>query len=64
MNEQDKNSNEAKQLEHFLATAFCIDGTCEIHKEVLIVTEGKEMKSVMFKLTDSKRGTFYITMSK
>jgi hypothetical protein len=63
MNEQDKNSNEAKKIENFLAEAFCVDGSCETHKEILIEAEGKMMKSIMFKLTDSRRGVFYITMS-
>lgn len=43
----------------FLKEAFCIDGNAEKHKELII--EG--MASVMFKLTDSKRGEFYVTLS-
>ena len=44
----------------FLKEAFCIDGDSIIYKELTI--DG--MPSLMFKLTDSKRGIFYVTITK
>jgi uncharacterized protein YktB (UPF0637 family) len=43
----------------FLKEAFCIVGEVLKHKELVI----DEMPSVMFKLTDVKRGEFYVTIS-
>lgn len=48
------------ETERFLKEAFCINGECKLEKVGTI--EGR--KSMMFRLSDSKRGTFYVTISK
>lgn len=57
-------TEETKQMvEHqtsFLKQAFCIDGQCSMYARVDL----NEMKSIMYELIDSKRGTFYVTLSK
>lgn len=46
-----------QQTERFFAEAFCIDGIAEI----IPVTNGKGFKiGAIVKMTDSKRGTFYV----
>ena len=52
-------NKELNNMLSFLKEAFCIDGKIVKHKEFTI----DKMPSVMFKLTDSKRGEFYITLS-
>jgi hypothetical protein len=52
-------NKELNNMLSFLKEAFCIDGNVTKHKELTI----DEMVSIMFKLTDSKRGEFYITLS-
>ncbi len=47
-------------MEVFLKEAFCIDGDAVEQKEVAVY----KMPSVTFKLTDSVRGEFYVTISK
>ena len=44
----------------FLKEAFCIDGACTPHKQGVI--DGKQ--SIQYQLTDSKRGIFYVTISR
>ena len=53
-----KTENEKTEL--FLKEAFCIDGDCRLKKQLTL--DGKI--ALMFELNDSKRGRFYITMSK
>ena len=48
------------ETERFLKEAFCINGECKLVKAGQI--DG--LKAVQFRLTDSKRGTFYVTISK
>lgn len=52
-------NKELNNMLSFLKEAFCIDGEVVKHKEFII----DKMPSVMFKLTDSKRGEFYVTLS-
>ena len=52
-------NKELNNMLSFLKEAFCIDGEVVKHKELII----DKMPSVMFKLTDSKRGEFYVTLS-
>lgn len=42
----------------FLYNAFCIDGDCNFRK----FTELDGMTGMLFELTDSKRGKFFIAM--
>ncbi len=58
MNEEEK--NQTREVESFLKEAFCIDGSCNYIEDVKI----KTTNSAMFCLTDSKRGRFYVTISK
>ncbi len=57
-------------MEKFLKEAFCIDGECKYYNQTAVITIkpiekiGAAPTSMTFKLTDSKRGTFYITMTK
>jgi len=53
-------SDKLEELEKFLKEAFCIDGACTFHKH----TKVDDMGSLMFKLTDTRRGTFYVTITK
>lgn len=53
-------NNQQQNTMAFLKEAFCIDGTCTPHKSGII--DG--MKSIQYKLTDTKRGTFYVTLSR
>lgn len=52
-------NKELNTMLSFLKEAFCVDGEVVKHKEFTI----DKMPSVMFKLTDSKRGEFYVTLS-
>ncbi len=42
----------------FLKNAFCIDGECSYEKAIIINNIGLGL----FKLTDSKRGIFYVAL--
>ncbi len=42
----------------FLKDAFCIDGSCEMQPDITNVP----CKGNCFKLTDSKRGVFYVAI--
>ena len=63
MNNED-HKKRIKDLEVFLTQAFCIDGECNYIEEVKINSTLKTIASAMFALTDSKRGRFFITLSK
>ena len=56
LSEQEK----IKLLEDFLSMAFCIDGEAKFDKFLKI----DKRDSMQFKLTDEKRGIFYVSMSK
>jgi hypothetical protein len=45
------------KMAKFLEEAFCIDGDCKFYPH-------DAPKGVTYKLTDTKRGIFYITISK
>lgn len=53
-----------KKLEAFLKAAFCIDGNCDYIEDVRVDSNLKTVASMMFALSDSKRGVFYVTLSK
>lgn len=56
--------NKLEDIEHFLKTAFCIDGDCKFKESVSIISpNGTVSTGQKFELTDSNRGVFYITMS-
>lgn len=52
-----------KRITDFLALSWCIDGKAEFISDTKIFVDGKEVLSAIFRLTDSKRGTFYVTIS-
>lgn len=53
---------ENKRTEKFLSDAFCIDGTCSFESH--INDRDNFEIGIRFKLTDSVRGEFYVTISK
>lgn len=53
-----------KEMEAFLTKAFCLDGECVFIENVVIENSLKKMDGALFALTDSKRGRFYITISR
>lgn len=53
-----------KEMEMFLKKAFCIDGDCDYIEDVKVSSTLKTTVSAMFALGDSKRGMFYVTISK
>jgi hypothetical protein len=53
----DKDIETIKSTQEFLKEAFCLDGGCEFIREV-----PKGLTAGSFQLTDSKRGTFFITI--
>lgn len=59
----DKRWAKIRELESFLKEAFCIDGSCAFIQFVEIESILPNVESMLFTLTDSKRGRFYITMS-
>ena len=54
----------SEQVEQFLAMAMCIDGEAKWTKKLdgTISADGEKLHGGLYKLTDSKRGTFYIAM--
>lgn len=48
----------------FLHEAFCIDGTTEFCKHVTLDNGSETIFGALYKLTDIKRGEFYIAMYK
>jgi hypothetical protein len=65
-NEQfdDTDKKKINDLEKFLAMAFCIDGDCDYVEDVTINSTLTTVASAMFALGDSKRGRFYVTLSR
>lgn len=64
MSAADEIQKVTKATADFLKIAFCIDGECTFEKFESIRTEqGRELGQV-FKLTDSTRGVFHVTISK
>ena len=62
------NIKKDKQLREFLAKAFCIDGTVDYvgSAKVIDKNSGRKLTSedgVTYRLSDSKRGYFYVTIS-
>ncbi len=55
---------QTKKMENFLKQAFCIDGDCDYIEDVTVNSSLKTTASAMFALGDSKRGMFYVTISK
>lgn len=51
--------------EKFMKDAFCISGEVKFVRVIEIEDEDyMPIKAVLYKLTDAKRGTFYVTMGK
>ena len=50
-------------LQIFLKSALCIDGECKFLELVKVESSFNVKESMLFLLTDSKRGLFYITLS-
>lgn len=52
-------------LEKFLKEAFCIDGDCDYIEDVAVKGSlyNKDVAGMMFAMSDSKRGLFYVTLS-
>nr|WP_299488637.1 hypothetical protein [uncultured Allomuricauda sp.] len=58
---------EEKKTEKFLKEAFCIDGECTFmgyEKAVGIIYPDTPRNEMKFKLNDSERGTFYVTIGR
>jgi hypothetical protein len=53
-----------REMAEFLKKAFCIDGDCDYIEDVTVESSLKTTHSSMFALGDSKRGMFYVTISK
>ncbi len=51
---------EQQKAGNFLKEAFCVDGQSKFVKELLV----QNKTAIMYELSDSKRGTFFITISK
>jgi len=62
LNEEEKQS--IKKMELFLKEAFCIDGECFFIENISFKSSLKTMEGQCFSLGDSKRGMFYVTISK
>lgn len=60
----EEQKQQIKKMETFLKQAFCIDGECFYIEDVKINSTLKPTISAMFALGDSKRGMFYVTISK
>lgn len=53
-----------KDLENFLKEAFCIDGDCTKKGfDKLISKNGEHRSTLTFKLNDSKRGDFLVSIT-
>lgn len=53
------------EIEAFLKEAFCISGECVFEDFVDVVKPNSDkVESAMFKLEDSRRGVFFVTISK
>ncbi len=57
MAEYTNDAQKQKELEGFLKMAWCIDGPCEMQPLAKITFRGP-----YFKLTDSRKGTFYVAL--
>jgi hypothetical protein len=60
----EKEKQQTKKMENFLKEAFCINGSCNYIEDVKVNSTLKTTTSAMFALEDSKRGVFYVTISK
>ena len=53
-----------KDLQNFLKEAFCIDGDCTKKGfDQLISKNGEHRETLTFKLNDSKRGEFLVSIA-
>lgn len=60
----EKEKQQIKEIEVFLKEAFCIDGDCNYIEEVKVNSTLKTTYAMLFALGDTKRGNFYVTISK
>jgi hypothetical protein len=52
-----------KDIEEFLKEAFCVDGECKKDQQCSVLAQdGKHTTTPLFKITDNKRGTFYVAI--
>jgi uncharacterized protein YktB (UPF0637 family) len=53
-----------KELQNFLKEAFCIDGDCTKKGfDQLVSKNGENRQTLTFKLNDSKRGEFLVSIA-
>lgn len=55
-----KADKEFQKIPEFLKGAFCIDGDCKFITDMIVIEALQKCTMAFFKLTDSKRGDFYI----
>lgn len=60
----DKDKKKIKEMETFLKAAFCIDGDCAYIENVKVTSSLKTTTSMLFSLCDTKKGVFYVSISK
>lgn len=62
MSADKKNSD---HIAKFLKEAFCIDGYCKMQgaSKITSIKGGDTKEGLTFKLTDSERGDFFVTIS-
>jgi hypothetical protein len=63
-NNTDEEQKQVEKMRDFLEEAFCVDGGCDFIECIEIKSILKNMKGMLFALADTKRGRFYVTMSK
>ena len=60
----EEQKHQINKMETFLKAAFCIDGECNYIEDVTVDSTLKTTASMLFALGDTKRGFFYVTISK
>lgn len=53
-----------EQMEKYLSQSFDIDGDCLYIEDVQIKSSVKLKSNMMFQMQDSKKGIFYVTLSR
>jgi len=60
----DEEIKKIKEMESFIKSAFCIDGDCNYIETVDVISTLCRTTGSHFVVTDSKRGRFYVTITK
>ena len=60
----EEQKQQINKMETFLKDAFCIDGECNYIEDVKVNSTLKTTSSMFFALGDTKRGLFFVTISK